>query len=62
MIFNEKSYIFSCRVSVVYELKENDFQSRINYCKWFQNFLSDGGEDILDVTLFSDEAWFYLSR
>lgn len=42
-------------------MKESDLQSRINYCNWFQNFLSDSGEDILDVTLFSDEAWFYLS-
>lgn len=49
------------RISVVSELKECDNQSRVNYSTWFQAFLAEEDESILDVTFFSDEAWFHLS-
>jgi hypothetical protein len=46
----------------VHQLKERDQQSRVDYCAWFQNFLVEEGEEILDVTFFTDEAWFHLSE
>jgi hypothetical protein len=33
----------------------------VQYCRWFRDFLAANGEDILDVTIFDDEAWFRLS-
>jgi AraC-like DNA-binding protein len=50
------------RTSVVHQLKERDHQSRVDYCIWFQNFPVEEGEEILDVTFFTDEAWFHLSE
>lgn len=47
------------RVSVVHELLESDFEKRVEYCKWFQEFIKI--EEILDTTFFTDEAWFHLS-
>jgi hypothetical protein len=49
------------KLSVVPQMKEIDHHSRVNYCTWFQNFLANEGEQILDVTFFTDEAWFHLS-
>uniref|UniRef100_A0A0B7AN30 Uncharacterized protein n=1 Tax=Arion vulgaris TaxID=1028688 RepID=A0A0B7AN30_9EUPU len=43
------------------KLKERDNQPRVNYCMWFQELLAkEQEESILDVTFFSDEAWFHL--
>jgi hypothetical protein len=50
------------RASVVHQLKGRDHQSRVDYRTWFQNFLVEEGEEILDVTFFTDEAWFHLSE
>lgn len=49
------------KISGVPQLLERDHQIRLNYCMWFQNFLLEEGEDVLDVTFFTDEAWFHLS-
>jgi hypothetical protein len=43
-------------MSVVHQLKDRDHQSRADYCTWFQNFLVEEGEEILDVTFFTDEV------
>jgi hypothetical protein len=49
------------RVSLVHQLKERGHQSRVDYCTSFQNSLVEEGEEILDVTFFTDEALFHLS-
>lgn len=36
-----------------------DFEKRIQFCTWFNNNLAD--DNLLDITFFSDEAWFHLS-
>jgi len=36
-------------------------KKRIRYCEWFTNFIQTKIVDILDVTFFTDEAWFHLS-
>lgn len=45
-------------MSVVQELLPPDFERRVEYCHWFNQNLRN---DILDVSFFSDEAWFHLS-
>jgi hypothetical protein len=45
----------------VQELKPADHEKRICYCEWFTNFIQMKTVDILDVTSFTDEAWFHLS-
>jgi len=47
-------------VTIVQELKPLDTQKRMAYCEWFMNLF---GEDdkLLDITWYSDEAWFHLS-
>jgi hypothetical protein len=45
----------------VRELKPGESAKRVAYCKWFLDFLDREGEDILDVTFFTDEAYFHLS-
>jgi hypothetical protein len=45
----------------VHESKPGDSAKRVAYCKWFLDFLDWEGEDILDVTFFTDEAYFHLS-
>lgn len=46
------------KLTVVHELLPTDFQKRIDYCTWFNENLND---DLLDISFFSDEAWFHLS-
>jgi hypothetical protein len=57
----EKSNFFPYKVTAVQELKPADHEKRIRYCKWFTNFIQMKTVDILDVTFFTDEAWFHLS-
>jgi hypothetical protein len=61
-ILRKKLKLHPYRVSVVHQLKERGHQSRVDYCTWCQNFLVEEGEEILDVTFFTDEAWFHLSE
>jgi hypothetical protein len=44
----------------VQELKLVDHGKRIHHCEWFTNFIQMKTVDILDVTFFTDEAWFHL--
>jgi hypothetical protein len=61
-ILRKKLKLLPYRVSVVLQLKERDHQSRVDYCTWFQNFPVEEGEEILDVTFFTDEARSHLSE
>lgn len=54
---NLKMYPY--KVTVVQKLNPADFPKRIKFCQWFNEHLSN--DDILDLTFFSDEAWFHLS-
>jgi transposase len=49
------------KITAVHELKPGDNAKRVVYCKWFLDFLNCEGEDILDVTFFTHEAYFHLS-
>jgi len=50
------------KITAVHELKPGDSAKRVAYCKWFLDFLDRDGEDILDITFFTDEAYFHLSE
>ena len=41
--------------------KPQDSEKRVLFCRWFENFILEKGENILNHTFFSDEAWFHLS-
>jgi len=49
------------KITAVHELKSGDSAKRVAYCKWFLDFLDREGEEILNVTFFTDEAYFHLS-
>ena len=44
----------------VQELKTNDHEKRLHYCRWLNQFIKENTADVLDVTFFTDKAWFYL--
>ena len=46
------------KILLVQELQPADFPCRVGYCSWFQADMDDNG--ILDLSFFSDEAWFHL--
>lgn len=48
------------RVTVTQQLLPVDIPRRIEYCQWFNENLRND-DNILDLTFFSDEAWFHLS-
>jgi len=45
----------------VHDLKPGDSAKRVTYCEWFLDFFDHEREDILDVTFFTDKAYFHLS-
>lgn len=47
------------KITSVQQLKPADYPRRIAYCQWFQHHMNDNR--ILDLSFFSDEAWFHLS-
>lgn len=47
------------KVTVVQELLPLDFGNRVRYCRWFNENLNNN--DVLDLTYFTDEAWFHLT-
>jgi hypothetical protein len=57
----KKAGLHAYRFRVVQKLKQQDYNKRTTYCRWFQTF-NDENPGILDCTWFSDEAWFHLSR
>lgn len=50
--------MFPYKMQMFHQLLPRDFQSRINYCQWFLNNINNN--DILNLTWFTDEAWFHL--
>jgi hypothetical protein len=56
----KKAGLDAYRFRVVQELKQQDYDKLMTYCRWFQTFI-DENPGILDYTWFSDEAWFHLS-
>lgn len=51
--------MYSYKVTVVQKLYPHDYQQRVRYCQWFNENLNNN--DVLDLTFFTDEAWFHLS-
>jgi len=49
------------KITAVHELKPGDSAKQVAYCKWFLEFIDREGEDILNITFFTDEAYFHLS-
>ena len=45
----------------MHELKPGDSAKQVAYCMLFLDFLDCEGEDILDVTFFTDTAYFHFS-
>lgn len=54
-----KLHLHPYKVSMVQELLPLDHEKRVSYCNWFNNNLND--DNLLDLTFFTDEAWFHLS-
>jgi hypothetical protein len=48
------------KITSVHQLKERDVH-HVEYCQWFIDVITANGEDILDGTFLTDEAWFHLS-
>ncbi|XP_062512636.1 uncharacterized protein LOC134188488 [Corticium candelabrum] len=57
----KKQKFFPYKVSAVHELKAQDTEKRVSFCRWFQQFIDMNGENILNDTFFTDDAWFHLS-
>ena len=51
--------LYPYRVTCQHELKDTDFEKRLQFCHWFKEHLNE--DEMLDKTFFSDEAWFHLS-
>ena len=47
---------FPYKVHVVHELQSQDSEKRVLFCRRFENFILEKGENILNHTFFSDEA------
>jgi hypothetical protein len=56
----KKAGLHAYRFRVIQELKQQDYDKRITYCRSFQRFIHEN-PGILDYAWFSDEAWFHLS-
>ena len=52
--------LFSYKIMPVQELKTTDHEKQLRYCRWFNRFSEENTADALDVTFFTDEAWFQL--
>ncbi|CAH1382739.1 unnamed protein product, partial [Tenebrio molitor] len=51
--------LYPYKVQVYQELLPPDYNKRVAYCNWFNNFINN--DETLDCTFSSDEAWFHLS-
>lgn len=52
--------LFPYKMQAFHELLPLDHNRRVHYCQWFSENLIDNN-DLLDVTFFTDEAWFHVS-
>lgn len=50
--------MFPYKLQMFQELLPPDYQKRVSYCTWFNDHMNN---DILDLTFFTDESYFYLS-
>lgn len=57
-ILKKDLHFFPYRMTSVHELLPIDPPRRLQYCEWFSNVLND---ELLDITFYSDEAWFHLT-
>ncbi|XP_076319811.1 uncharacterized protein LOC143230330 [Tachypleus tridentatus] len=57
----KKLKLFPYKIMAVQELEATDNEKRIRYCRWFNRFIEENTANVLDVTFFTDEAWFHLS-
>src|SRR5699024_11571821 len=58
-IVKKRLHMHLYKITTVQELSPVDFRRRMEYCNWFLNNLDDNR--LLDLSFFSDEAWFHLS-
>lgn len=49
------------KVRAVKELTPGDPAKRIEYCRWFNRFCRNNVNNKLEITFFTDEAWFHLN-
>ena len=59
--FRRELKFFSYKIMAVQELKITDHEKRLRYCRWFNRFIEENTADVLDVTFFTDEAWYHFS-
>lgn len=52
--------LFPYKMQSYHEILPADFNRRVLYCQWFNEHIANNN-DLLDLTFFSDEAWFHLS-
>ena len=56
----KKAKLRAYGVSCVQEFLPMDYEKRVRFCLWIKDFLTKN-PGILDITSFTDEAWFHLS-
>jgi hypothetical protein len=61
-LYKKRLRLHPYKITAVHELKPGDNAKRVAYSKWFLDFLDRKGENILDVTFFTDEKYFHLSE
>jgi hypothetical protein len=57
-ILKKNIFLHMYKIMAVQELLPRDFGIQMEYCQWFLNHLNNNP---LDLTFFTDEAWFHLS-
>jgi hypothetical protein len=58
-VLKKHLHLRPCKVTSVHGLKERDTVKRVEYCGWFSDIITANGEDILDVTIHTDETLFH---
>ena len=58
-ILKTRLHMHPYKITLVQEILPRDHNSRLQYCNFFQENLNN--DEVLDLSVFSDEAWFYLS-
>lgn len=59
-ILKKDLHLYPYKMQVYQELLPADYNRRLLYCQWFMQRLMNNDE-LLNVTFYSDEAWFHLS-
>ncbi|RZC40180.1 hypothetical protein BDFB_014747 [Asbolus verrucosus] len=57
-ILKKDIHLYPHRLQAVQQLRETDYSVHVEYCRWFPNTLN---ENLLNLSFFTDEAWFYLN-